>query len=59
MAGLAWYVVIFSALFIIGLILNIAGVIARPPFSAFENIAIVIALVPVLILAILVIRRVS
>ncbi len=57
MKGLAWYTTIFSALFIIGLILNVAGLVARPPFTPFEIAAMIIVMVPVLILGIMLIRK--
>ena len=57
MKALAWYTAIFNGLLIILFIITAAGVVAKPPFSALEDILWAVFTVPVLILGILVIRR--
>ena len=57
MKALAWYTIIFNILVIIAFILNLTGVISKPPFTAFEGIAWAVLTVPVVVLGVLVIRR--
>ncbi len=57
MKALAWYTVIFNALVIILFILTAMGAVAKPPFTALEDILWAIFTVPVLLLGIKVVRR--
>ncbi len=57
MKALAWYSVIFSVLVIIAFILQVAGAIDKPPFTAFEGILWALFMVPIVILGILVLRK--
>jgi hypothetical protein len=59
MKALAWYTIIFNILVIIAFILNLTGVIAKPPFTALEGIAWAVLTVPVVILGIMVIMRIE
>ncbi len=57
MRALAWYAAIFDILLIVLFILSAAKVIAKPPFTAIEDIAWAVLTIPVVALAVMVLRK--
>lgn len=54
---LAWYTIIISILMILAFILSVAKLIPPPPFTALEGIVWALAMVPVLFLGIIALKR--
>jgi hypothetical protein len=57
MKGLAWYTVIFNLAVVILVLLAATKAIDPPPFSWFESIVWVVLTLPVVIFAIMTMRR--